>query len=349
MIALALLVALAQEPAAPRPTGEDPGQGWQDADRVLLVINDDILTFVQLHKPYRRLAREENVRTPEGRRKLWAELLDNTVRMRIATQAGEALGFDKALIDHHAREDFNRTKRTRGGVVEMSKWLVEQDLTAEELKEQKRNGIYAMLWEEAVTGRGVSAAARPSRDRYVRPGLLRFKHQIALATPGALARIGGRDDEFELQHLFVDASDFDRPERARELAAQLRSRIVDGEDMSELVRKYDADTPNDGILAKFSRAALEGVFPGIETFLRNAKEGDVSDVVALDNGRRRGFVLFRLHARTAAQVPDLAEPEVQEKIRELIQKELDEQRIDAAMHKAMAGSFVWEGELPRAN
>jgi hypothetical protein len=351
MIHLTWLLALAQTtPAGPASSPAPAADvGWNDLDRVLLIINDDILTFVQMLRPFREMAREENVRTQEGQARLWSDLYVKTIRMRVATQAGQSMGFDEALIDYHAREDFKNFVRVRGGPSEMTKWLEQRDMTAEELKKAKRDSIYAGLWEEAVTGRGASTSGRPSRDRFVRPGLLRFKHQVALATPGGLARIGGKDDEYELQLLFVDVADFDRPERAREVAMQLRSRIVDGESMDELVDQYDPGSTDHGRLPRSSRVALERTFPRIGAFLTAAKVGDVSDVLAIETTSRKGFALLRMHGRTSAEVPDLAAQEVQRKLHDAVQRELDDSRIEMAMRQAMAGSYVWEADLPKSN
>ncbi|MBK7875045.1 MAG: hypothetical protein IPJ77_04720 [Planctomycetes bacterium] len=327
---------------------QGPASGWQEADRILLVINDDLLTRGQLLRAFARRAREQNVRTPEDQRRIWNELFTATIRDRVQKQAGEAMGFDKAQIDRFARDDFERLTQSRGGVVGLTKALEKDGITAEELKELRRDAIYADLWKDSITGRGASTAARQSRDRYVRPGLVRFEYQLAVDSPARLAAIGGSEGELRVQQLVVDAAGFDTLERARELATQLRRRIVDGEDMSALVRQYSRVTDGDGVLVAASPSSLVRLFPGAADFVEHGKNGDVSDAILVENPRARAFVILRLLERKPAEVPPLDSHEVQRMVSEKLQKEIDDYRIELALRRAIASSYIWQADPPKA-
>lgn len=362
MILLAVLTASvlassrAQDPAPAandaRPQGppavdQGPPAGWQEADRILLVINDDILTRGQLARTFARRAKDANARTPDDQRKVWNELFTATIRERVEKQAGEAMGLDKAQVDRFARDDFERLTQRLGGIVGLSKALERDGITAEELKAVRRDAIYADLWKDSITGRGASAAARPSRDRYVRPGLLQFEYDLAVAVPARLAAIGGSEGELRIQQLLLDAASFESLERARDLALQLRQRIADGEDMGQLVRQYSVATEKDGVLVAASPSSVARVFPGAASFVQSAKPGDVSDAILVESGKARGYLLLRLLERKPAEVPPLASPAVQKKVGDDLQKQIDEYRIESALRRAIASSYIWQAEPPK--
>lgn len=326
---------------------QGPSNDWQEVDRILLVINDDLLTRGQLLRAFARRAHEQNARTAEDQRRIWNELFTATIRDRVQKQAGESMGFDKAQIDRFARDDFERLTRSRGGVVGLAKALEKDGITAEELKEIRRDAIYADLWRDSITGKGASTAARPSRDRYVRPGLLRFEYQLAVDSPARLEAIGGTEGELRVQQLVVDAAAFDSLERARELTTQLRSRIVDGEDMGALVRQYSRMTDKDGVLVAAGPSNLVRLYPGAADFVEHARTGDVSDAIPVDTGRARGFVILRLLERKAPEVPALGTTDVQKKVGEKLQQEIDDFRIESALRRAIASSYIWQSEPPK--
>ena len=355
MLHLALLAAVApfatvQDPAAAQgapSAAQGPSDEWKEVDRVLLVINDDILTRGRMLRSYLRRASEQNARTGEDQRRIWTELYTNTIRDRVQRQAGEAMGFDKAQIDRFARDDFERLTDHLGGVVALTKALEKDGLTAEELKEIRRESIYSDLWKDSITGKGASTAARPSRDRFVRPGLIAFEYELDKLSPARLAAIGGSEGELQVQQLLLDASAFDTLERARDLATQLRRRIVDGEDMGALVRQYSRVTEKDGVLVSASPSSLVRLYPGAADVVEHGKTGDVSDAILVENARGRAFVVLRLLERKPAEVPALGSIEVQRKVADNLRQETDDYRVEVALRKAIAGSYIWQAEPPK--
>lgn len=349
--ALALAQSTAQEPAAPAKEGapavQGPENGWTDIDGVLLVINDDILTRGRLRQTFLQRAQEANAHTEEDQRRIWNDLYNATIRERVEIQAGEAMGFDKAQIDRFARDDFEHFTKRRGGVVGLAKELEKEGLTAEELKEMRRNSIYSELWEDSVTGRGASTAARASRDRYVRPGLIQFEYGLTLEIPALLSTIGGNEGELRVQQLVLDATAFETIERAHDLAVQLRRRIVDGEDMGAVVRQYSVAGKNDGVIVGVSPSSFVRVYPGASDFIATAKNGDTSDPILVESGKNRGYLILRVLDRKGAEVPSLESPAVQARLVERLQKKVDDYRIELALHRALASSYIWRAEPPK--
>lgn len=343
---LSLLVA-AQSPApAPDASAVDGGP-WATIDGVLLVINEDLLTRSRLGQAYQQAARDRNPRTPEDRARIWNEVYNASIRERLEVQSGKAMGFDDAQIDRFVRDDFDHFTRTRGGVIEFAKDLERDGITAEQFKELRRDGIYSELWENSVTGRGVSAKARPSRDRYVRPGRVRFEYELLLEAPGLMKTIGGSEGEIRVQQLVLDTSAFETLERAHDLAIQLRRRIVDGEDMTALVRQYSVPTPNDGIVVAESPSSLARAVPAAREFLLASKPGETSDPFLLESGKDRGYVLLRVLDRKAPEVPKLSDPGVQARIATRLQKQIDEYRVKTALDRTVAASYIWRAEPPK--
>ncbi|MBI5362795.1 MAG: hypothetical protein HZA53_06420 [Planctomycetes bacterium] len=351
--ALALAQSSAQTPAAPAQEGaaavQGPENGWKDVDGVLLVINDDLLTRGRLLQTFLQRKQEANERTEEGQKRIWNEIYNATIRARVEVQAGEAMGFDKAQIDRFARDDFERYTKHMGGVVGLGKELEKIGLTAEEFREQRRNSIYSELWEDSVTGRGASTAARASRDRFVRPGLIQFEYGLTLEIPSWLPTIGGSEGELRVQQLVLDAAAFETLERAHDLAVQLRRRIVDGEDMGAVVRQYSISGQNDGVVVGVSPSSFARVYPSAAGFVATAKNGDTSDPILVESGKDRGYLILRVLDRKGAEVPSLESPAVQQRLVERLQKKLDDYRIELALSRALANSYIWRAEPPKTH
>lgn len=374
-IATASLLALAQEPAKPDPAqtppapppaareapkpadlpapseGEPPARSeigeWKELDRVVIVVNEDALARGSMQRAFARLTSDRNLRTPEDRERAWGEFVTNMIRAKVMKQSGEALGFAPETIDRFARDDFDRTRRRYGTAASLSQALEKDGLTAEQLKQMRRDTIYSELWEDAITGRGASVAARPSRDRYVRPGLLRFEYQNAIDDPIQLPAMGGEEDELALQRLLVEVKGFDSAARAKEFAGEMKKRIAAGEDMSALVQKYSALKNDDGMLKPGRVSSACRVYAGAAPFLLHARAGEVSEPFLVEGQGVQGFVLLRVVDRKAGHVPELSAPETQQKIASNLQRTYDNFRVETALQKALDESFTWPPQGPR--
>jgi hypothetical protein len=361
-LSIALLVlALAQDPFPP-PSG-DPGartpaaeparmpqdrSRWRLVDAAIVVVNEDIITVGALTRQVARRARELNVQSEEALAKVWSEVATTAVSSRLKVQAGRNMGFDEAQIDRFAREDFERWTERQGGVVGLTQFLESENLGVEEFRDYRRDLIYAELWEDSITGEGISVAARPSRDRFVRPGMLRFEYSLAGEVPGRAEAIGGHTEQIDFERLVLpfDPRDPAAQERARELATTLRRRILDGEDLARIVEQYALDKDTAGRSGLVEIASARRLYPEADAFFVSARPGDVSEPTLTDRRGRRGYVILRLNARKAAELPSLSDVEVQRKVAENCQKEIDEYRKEFARRQAEARSYIWQAPPP---
>src|SRR5262249_7573361 len=160
------------------------------------------------------------------RQALENELLTRRVRDQLQVQAGRTMGFDPEQIKRFVRDDLEHFTERFNGVVGFAKMLESEGTSAEEVRNDREEYVYAKLWDPAITGKAAAAAAsRPSRDRFVRPGLLQFEHRRLLDRPEALATIGGHGVRVVVQQLLLDTSSFAEKSAARALADELRARI----------------------------------------------------------------------------------------------------------------------------
>ena len=329
--------------AQSHPAGEPEAAGWTSLDRVVIVVNDDIVTSKQLEGRYSFALRNgfERPKSRAEQAEFVNALAEDAVRTRLKAQAGEALGFDPAQVERIQKNDLERAIKARGGVVGFSEFLASRQVTAEDYRQVRRDFIYTELWEDAITGAGASVSSRPSSDRFVRPGLLHFEYKNAQLDPEFLTEIGGRPEIVHFRWLVLFESDTRPLAGVQALAQQLRAQAVDGSDMEGLVQTYSAIQGKD-MDATIPLTQAIRVFPQATSFFTQAKPGDVSDVLPFRNQGARGFALFRLEERTAGEVPALDEFAVQQKLTKRLQSEFDQQRIGVALKRAFASSYVWK-------
>jgi len=360
-LALALLCALAarQEPPAPPASPAQPAPnaagardaGWKLLERVEIVVNEDIVTTSMLSREFVRRAKELNLQSEREKAELFMSIQDEILRRMVRTQAGETLGFDPAQIERIVRNEFERAVDLHGGMTGFSMWLEGLGLTAEEWKDARRDHIHGRLWGDSVTGRGASAttASRPSRDRYVRPGLLRFEHENLVNNPRRLEALGGQAEMLRIRRLILQVPTPADEARVHALALELRTRILDGEDMAKLVEEHAyPQTRGEASLIRTSPEALARALPEVAAFAARARIDEVSDVLPVAIGKERFFVLNRLEEHTSGSIPPLEDVQTQSKLAELIQTDLDDSRVELALQRAFERSYTWSAKRPGA-
>lgn len=351
---LLALCALLQTPPAENPppvagpqaapsASATNNDGWESLDRVVIVVNDDIVTRGQLSGRYLFALRSgmEKPKTQAEQDAFVSEIAHDTIVTRLKAQSGEALGFDPAQVERIQKNDLERAIKARGGVVNFSEFLTSRGLTAEDYRLLRRDFIFTELWEDAITGSGASVSARPSSDRYVRPGLIRFEYENARLDPVLLAEIGGRAETVRFRRLVLVARDESQLPKVLELAEQLRGQIVDGVDMEGLVDTYSAARGKDSDITTEVARAIR-VIPQAASYLTAARPGEVSDVLPFRGENTRGYALYRVEERKPGEVPSLDDREVQQKLARRLQTGFDQQRIEAALQRAWKNSYVWQ-------
>lgn len=340
--------ALVQDPAAPPRSSAEPAGQWKVVDAAILIVNEDIITAGELTRQVIRRAKEVNARDDATLSRVWQEVASTAVSARLRVQAGRNMGFDEAQIDRYARENFERWTDRHNGVVGLTKFLAEEQITVDEFKELQRDRIYSELWEDSITGEGVSVAARPSRDRFVRPGKLRFEHERAKLSPARAEAIGGRTDQVDFERVLVpyDASEPGAAARAKDAVLTLRERIVAGEDIERVLAALAIDAKALTRSGPTETARARRILVEADAFLATAAPGDVSEPIAIERNGSRGWILLRMDARQPAEIPPLSDVAVQRKLAEACRKEIDEFRKELARRQVEARSYIWQAPPP---
>jgi hypothetical protein len=322
-------------------------EGWKDLDLVLQIVNEQILTTREFLRDYARLTRKRPVSSKAEAREAESQIRSERVKDALRVQAGQDLGIDPAQLDRQVRDIMRRTQERLKGSTGMAAYLKDRDRTLFEEQELTRDSIHALFWDNYVTGEGsIGANTRPSRDLYVRPGYLKYTYRQCTLHPELLSVIGGSAPTVVLQQLFLEPG-APGSEADSTLAEDLRRRILDGEDMGDLVDLYDArsNKQNRGVTEPYAEARLMEGDPAVGAFVRDAKPGDVSEVLPFQSKDKSYLRLVRLVERTTAVVPVLESAEVQGKLSERIREDLSEWRRSEAFRDLVRASYVWPAEL----
>jgi len=327
---------------ADKPVESDKSEE-QPFDHVYMIVNQDMVTARELGRELLRLNRERPVKNQMELERLKSQLVDKSLLRMLAAQAGQDLGASEEIVRILVDREFERMIRAKGGIVGATKFLQARDQTTQEYRQLLREELFAKTWEEFTTGEGPGVGARPQRDRYVRPGQLKFRYNVQIGNPEQYGRLGGKSATYSVQRLLLDPEENGGPAKTDELARMLRERIVDGDDMSELVRRYSVDKENDGMSRDLDASQMKRMFPALDAFARNARPGDVSQ--PMFHGSRGEFVqIVRLMDRTEAVRPELSSPEVQKALTEAVQEDLDGHRLARAYQALYAAAYVWPPE-----
>ncbi len=329
------------------PANDDPPASGASAaadqkvyDEVVQIVNENMLTKRTFIRAMYFESQGHGFANEREQMKSQQKVQANTVKTALRVQAGQDMGLDPAQVDREAR-NWIESRRELLGHDAFAEMLKKSSMTLYEYQEFIRDRLYSEFWENHVTGSGpVGQGERQSRDRFLRPGYVLFRYREFVKHPEALQRIGGRDQSVVLQQLILDPKEFGGVEGARTMAADLRRRILDGWDMSELVDRYAALKTNHGIADPLPEA-LVATDPGLAGFVSDAKPGDLSEVLEFTNKGRTGVRIVRLVDRLPALVPEISSIDVQKKLDKDLKTELSEWRKDQAYRVLYRSSYVW--------
>lgn len=342
MKTILLLGALAQAPA---PIGPAPAAGpWQTVDRIVMVVNQDIITESQLLRDLQQLARQRKLTTETERRAAEMQILGDRVRQRLRIQAGAIAGVDEKMIDARVNDSLEQMQKRENGVVGLSKFLASREVSGPDVRRLLRDDIYDQIYRDGQTGDAPGPLGRVVADRYVRPGALSLLYRQAIERPAEMEALGGTVGSVKFQQIALDVAQVGGPEAARELARGLLARIEAGEDMGSLARQFSGARDSDGV-TEVEEARLRDLFPEIAAFTAQAAPGQLSS--PLESAPRGTPVvrIVRFLERKAANAPDFAAAGVQSKLRERAQERLEQYRLESGYTALLRASYVWPPEL----
>lgn len=352
-----LCLALAQDPAATPPPAtpspspapapapaEDSKGGWKELDKVVMIVNQDIIPKGRMLRDLEEFNKRRPIRDPNEMKRAQSEIQTAHLKQSLAAQAGQDMGIDEKLVDRIVSDRIDRMIQDRNGVVGMSAVLESKGTTTQELRRMLREQLYGDVWEETVTGKGAGAAARPSQDRFVRPGLRKFHYENAIRHPEALVALGGRPETWKLQVLVLDCAALGGVQATRALAAELKTQIEAGASMDEIVQRYVPGDKDRGVV-EVPAAQMQTRDAAIAAFASSAPEESLSDPVTFENAKGTYVRLVRLLRRTPAVVPSFTAPDCQSALVKNVQDDLDQYRLDRGYRRLFSAAYIWPEEL----
>lgn len=283
ILLLALLAALPEDPAAA------PSDGWKPIDGVAAVVNDEIVKESELQRLTKRLIERRQIPiSTSGELDYWRELArQRLVLDRLEGQAGLRLGLAEEEVERIVESHLAK-ERKRVGLLAYVGDLEQAGLEAGDVQRDMRLQFYRDQWTRSVVGEE-TGAKRPRRDRFVRPGEMRYLY-------GELRELLGEPAEVRLEYLSLVVPE-DGAEAAAEEAEALLSRAERGESLLELSREVGLDRCQSRVV-NISLAQLD---PALRDFAARAPRGSLSDLFPFEDGSSITF--FRLVDRREAGPP----------------------------------------------
>ena len=304
-------------------------------DCVAAQAGDEAITLTEVNRSIARLLKDQPVTTAEEAQKFTVEGLRNLLTMRLEAQAGEDLGLEKAQIEREVRYRVEK-ERQELGIEGYTDKLQTAGMDALADAEDRSRLLYAQFWEGAKRGYAV-AGRRPTTDRYIRPGELRsFYEENRSAIYPTRVR---------LQVLVVSSTASGGPEQAHTICVEARARVLEGEDLGDLVEEFGAgfrDTR--GITQTVPVSALGD--PGVRAFAAKSPTGELSEVLPITNQKGEpdpslGFQIIRLLEREEGKDASFESPEIQERLRFFFSRERADRVLEGERAALLSEAYWW--------
>jgi hypothetical protein len=330
-----LLAALFAPPQDPAPRA-DPRGGWETVDVVVFQAGDEAITLRDVNRKYDSMVRALNlsVTTEAEYRELKGRSLEALVTLALEAQAGEDRDADPVGLEDRI-DRFLAGRRRSQGVVDYADSLAEAGISAQGERELNRSTFY----QSSFRSQG-KVGPRPTRDGYVRPGELQEFYRSS-----AQELLGG-EPSYRFQDLVVTVDQAGGVAEAQALAAELRARLLDGEDFGELHDQYGTTRmPTRGVTDLFGpESPLQD--SDVTRFGRRGSVGDVSPVLVIREQSLSGQIVAYRVLRLYEKIPGAAPPPfatdlAQEALRAWADERRDEAWLGAARARLHRAAYLW--------
>jgi len=282
-----------------------------DLDRILAVINDDVITETELKARLAHTKRQlatEKIRAP-SEDVLRRQLLERMIVERLQLQLAERAGIRVADTDvERAVENIARSNKM--GIAEFRRML-------------EREGIDPRAHAEDIR---VQLIVRQLVDREINSRVTVAKSEV----DGFLAaNPRGTDTEFNLSHIFLplpEAATPDTIQAARKRADDILRRLKEGAEFEQLAVSYSQGEAamSGGVIGWRQAGQLPELFVGA---LKGLAPGQVSEVLRGPNG----FHILKLNGRRGDTSGDVTQTEV----RHILLRRSEIQSLDEARVKLL--------------
>ncbi|MEO6711266.1 MAG: hypothetical protein ABI054_06030 [Planctomycetota bacterium] len=339
-----------QEPAkpepepAPAPPVEDPSDGWQSVNALLLIVNEEPVTKLEIQRGMQQRIRAQKNPKPDLNQMRSAEIEARTVAL-LEIQGGKDLGYDPAMIARFVEKKFDEQIEMMGSLTKLAEALKAEDLNSTVRREEIEAQVYRTVWTWSVTGQGAGPGGRVTRDRFVRPGLARFNQREA-------ARSQVAERTVDLTQIIIGFGKPVAPGASERIKAQLedlRARIENGEDMGELAEQVGSATKGSRGMDRLGVERLKRNYPEVGAFLETAKPGDLSPVLPfMQDQQQIGWMLIRPEEFKLPAIEGFDTPANQQGWIEGQRRRIEKMRIREGLMELARSAYVWPPEAFRA-
>ncbi|NKB65363.1 MAG: hypothetical protein GKR95_25765 [Gammaproteobacteria bacterium] len=251
------------------------GQAAVTLDKVLVVVNDEPITFSEYEARYRQEVLEKGLPRVSPGDAIHRSVVEALVNERIQAQEAIVRGITVADQDVEAgiREIAQKNNMSVG---ELGGFLAKDGITLEQFANNVRGQqLIRLLVEYAIKPR------------------VRVSEQEVDSYLDAHESPTENMESYELSHLFVSIGNVDdaKIQSEKQNLEFIRNGILEGQPFGKAVKAYsDSNKENEGYLGWRKRSQLPRVF--IKE-LQSMAPGDISEVIQEDNG----FHILQLHNR----------------------------------------------------
>lgn len=282
-VLMLLLFSLALVPAA---AARAPALSIHDVDRIVAIVNDDVITATELEVRVADIKRQlatDKIRTPEDavlRKQVLERLVLEQIQLQIAAQAGVRVtdaDVDRAIQTIAERNSLNidgldQAIRSEGLDPATYRDQLRKQITVQQLLEREINNRVTISENEV--------------DNFIRNA----------GTTGEAER------EFNLGHIFIglpESATTEQIQAARQLAEQVHRELKAGEDFARaaVTHSHGPDALKGGALGWKKAGQLPELFL---TTLMQMRPGEISDVLRGPNGFHIVQLIDRRDPRGAA-------------------------------------------------
>jgi len=287
-------------------------------DRVVAVVNDDVITLSELEKEGERFYRDISAKTPatslaETLQQAREHVLDRIIERRLITQKAKAgnISVSDAEVDAAFEQMLDQSRLSKP---ELLAKLKEDGLTETAYRDNLRDQVLQSKLVNADVRSKVVITDEEILDYY-------NSHSTNQVTSGGyyLLQIGiswKKEQDTPPETLEADKS------KARKEAEKVLEMAKDGEDFKELARKYSSmpSAADGGDIGVFQ---LDEMGPDMQQAVKDLKPDGISDIIETPEG----YQFFKLVSSEDGAIAVKTPPE---EVKEEIRKSLYEQRLKKA-------------------
>lgn len=277
---------------------------------IAAVVNDEIITHLELNREYALILREEEKRgavAPEAAVKLKLEVLNMMVDRKLVQQKIKELNI--VISEEEVRQSIEEIKRQNKLLSQeaLSSALLAQGMTFDQYKAQMKEQLERLRLMSQEVKSKIQVSEREIRE-YYEANLAAYSEESTYRARHIFLKIDKKASNDEIKKIMA---------RAADVMVEAKS----DNDFAALVRKYSDDpgaAKDGGDLGTFKKGDM---LPEIESAVINMKPGEISELVTTP----AGFHIIKLEEKSPVKLKPLES--VQASIDELLYKKKSEARF----------------------